>query len=221
MNERYIRNLGALTAAEQTALRGKRVLVAGCGGLGGYLIELLARLGIGELRAADGDVFERSNLNRQLLSAPASLGRNKALAAKERVECIAPETGITAFPDYVTAENAPGLIRGCDAVLDGLDSASARIMLKAACDRERVPFIYGAVGGWTAQAALLLPGIPLPETLCPAEPPEDKSVPAPVPALCAAVQASLCLRLLLGRPVEPGRVYCFDLDDLSAVSFLL
>lgn len=68
MDERYIRNLGALTEEEYALLRSKTVFVAGCGGLGGYLIEMLLRIGVGEIRAADGDVFEASNLNRQLLS---------------------------------------------------------------------------------------------------------------------------------------------------------
>ena len=54
MEERYIRNLGALSEAECALLREKTVLVAGCGGLGGYLIEMLLRLGVGEIRAADG-----------------------------------------------------------------------------------------------------------------------------------------------------------------------
>ena len=75
MEERYIRNLGALSEAECSLLREKTVFVAGCGGLGGYLIEMLLRLGVGEIRAADGDRFETSNLNRQMLSAPALLGR--------------------------------------------------------------------------------------------------------------------------------------------------
>ena len=67
MDERYVRNLGALSERECNLLRTKTVFVAGCGGLGGYLIEMLLRLGVGTIRAADGDAFEASNLNRQLL----------------------------------------------------------------------------------------------------------------------------------------------------------
>ena len=84
MEERYIRNLGALTEQECARLRTKTVFVAGCGGLGGYLIEMLLRLGVGAIRAADGDVFEASNLNRQLLSSTRNLGRSKAAAAANR-----------------------------------------------------------------------------------------------------------------------------------------
>ena len=91
MEERYIRNLGALTEEECAVLRGKTVFVAGCGGLGGYLIEMLLRLGVGEIRAADGDAFEASNLNRQLLSSPSALGQSKAEAAAMRAELVNPD----------------------------------------------------------------------------------------------------------------------------------
>ena len=70
----YTRNIPALTAEECMLLSGKQVAVIGCGGLGGYLIEYLARIGIGSIRCVDGDVFEESNLNRQLLSTPSLLG---------------------------------------------------------------------------------------------------------------------------------------------------
>ena len=66
MDPRYARNVPALSEAECELLRRKRVLVVGCGGLGGHLIDMLARIGIGSLRVVDGDAFEPSNLNRQL-----------------------------------------------------------------------------------------------------------------------------------------------------------
>ena len=85
MEERYSRNGGALSAEEQRQLADASVLVLGCGGLGGYVIELLARIGVGRIAAADGDVFCVSNLNRQLLCTEETLGMNKALAAEARV----------------------------------------------------------------------------------------------------------------------------------------
>ena len=77
MEARYERNIPALTAAECLALRTKRVLVVGCGGLGGHIIDQLARIGVGFLRVVDGDVFEESNLNRQLFSDVTVLGQPK------------------------------------------------------------------------------------------------------------------------------------------------
>jgi molybdopterin-synthase adenylyltransferase len=67
MEKRYLKNEKMLTREENLSLREKKVIVVGCGGLGGHIIEQLARLGIGHITAIDGDVFDESNLNRQLL----------------------------------------------------------------------------------------------------------------------------------------------------------
>jgi tRNA A37 threonylcarbamoyladenosine dehydratase len=82
MEERYFRNLGAISEEEIAALHTKRVCVIGCGGLGGYVIEFLSRIGIGTLTAVDGDCFVLSNLNRQLFNEE-HIGKNKALCAKD------------------------------------------------------------------------------------------------------------------------------------------
>ena len=85
MEDRYARNIPALTEAECLTLRTKRVLVAGCGGLGGHIIDQLARIGVGQLRVVDGDVFEPSNLNRQLLATYDTVGMLKVESAKARI----------------------------------------------------------------------------------------------------------------------------------------
>ncbi|MCR5575568.1 MAG: ThiF family adenylyltransferase, partial [Oscillospiraceae bacterium] len=95
MDERFIRSLGALEEEELAALRGKKLLIAGCGGLGGYLAEYLLRLGAGEIAVADPERFERSNLNRQLYCTEESLGRRKAAAAAERAALVAPDCRFT------------------------------------------------------------------------------------------------------------------------------
>ena len=68
MKERYLRNIEAISEEENTALFDKKVCIIGCGGLGGYITEILARICVVNLIVADGDVFEESNLNRQLYS---------------------------------------------------------------------------------------------------------------------------------------------------------
>ena len=216
MEERYIRNLGALSEEECALLREKTVFVAGCGGLGGYLIEMLLRLGVGEIRAADGDRFDASNLNRQLLSAPALLGKSKAEAAADRAALVNPDVRFTAVPEYVTKENVGQLIRGCDAVLDALDDIASRRMLAKACAEARIPFIHGAIGGWCAQAAIVLPGEDLIETIYPeGDATGSKASLSFTPPFCAALQTALCVRLLTGREVETGKLYVADLLDMK------
>ncbi|MBR5343858.1 MAG: HesA/MoeB/ThiF family protein [Oscillospiraceae bacterium] len=219
MEERYIRNLGALSEAECALLREKTVLVAGCGGLGGYLIEMLLRLGVGEIRAADGDRFEASNLNRQLLSAPALLGKSKAEAAAERAALVNPDVRFVAVPAFVTEENVKELIQGCDAVLDALDNIASRRMLARACSDAQIPMIHGAICGWTAQAAVLLPGDGLLETIYPEGAAlSSKASLSFTPPFCAALQTALCVRLLTGRGIEAGKLYVADLLDMEMAS---
>ena len=212
MDARYERNIPALTEAEWNLLRQKKVLVAGCGGLGGHLLEHLTRIGVGNIRCVDGDVFEPSNLNRQLLSETALLGTGKAAAAAERIRRINPDVRVEAVEEFLTQANVRDLIADCDAVLDGLDNIQSRKILAKACAQERIPYIYGAISGWVAQAAISMPGDRLIETLYPEDTVlTDKSVLSFTPALCAAVQASLCVKLLADRPVKTGTVYYYDL----------
>ena len=212
MDLRHSRNSPALSEGEQAILAGKTVAVIGCGGLGGHLTELLARVGVGSIRCVDGDVFEESNLNRQLLSTMDTLGTSKAKAAAERVTAIDPAVRVTAHPVFLTRDNARELLTGCDAVLDALDSIEARRILSKACTELGIPLVYGAISGWVAQAAVSMPGDGLIDTLFPTDIAlGDKSVLSFTPALCAAMQASLCIKLLVGRPVKTGSISYFDL----------
>lgn len=77
MENRYIRNLTTISEDDMKILKKSKVLVVGCGGLGGYIIEMLSRVGIGNITAMDGDVFDETNLNRQLFSSMSTLGRKK------------------------------------------------------------------------------------------------------------------------------------------------
>lgn len=212
MEDRYLRNIPALTEEECLLLRQKRVLIVGCGGLGGNLISIFSRIGIGNLRIVDGDVFEATNLNRQLFSEVPVLGQNKAKVASDRVVRINPEITVEAVEAFLTEENASALLRDCDIAVDALDNIPGRRLLAAACEKAGLPLVYGAIAGWVAQAALSMPGDKLVETLYPEDTVvRDKSVLSFTPALCASMQASLCVKYLAGRPVETGTIYYFDL----------
>ena len=212
MNPRYERNVPALSEEECNILLGKRVLVVGCGGLGGHLIDMLARIGVGMLRVVDGDVFEPSNLNRQLLSEVPLLGVSKAKAAAAKISRVNPEISVEAVDSFLTEKNVRRLLLFCDVVLDGLDNIESRRILAKECERAGIPYIYGAVNGWVAQAAISMPGDHLVEKLYPeGSVLKNKSVLSFTPALCASIQVSLCVKLLTGRQVETGKLYYFDL----------
>ena len=212
MEPRYARNIPALTKEECLLLQKKRILVVGCGGLGGHIIDQLSRIGVGTLRVCDGDVFESSNLNRQLLSRIPLLGVSKARAAADHIAKVNPDVTVEAVETFMTRKTVHSLIEDCDIVLDALDNIPSRRLLAAACSEAGIPYVYGAIAGWVAQAAISMPGDELIAKLYPQEVEiRDKSVLSFTPALCAAMQVSLCIKLLVGRPVDTGKIFYFDL----------
>lgn len=224
MQERYIRNLGPLTEEECLLLRQRRVFLAGCGGLGGYLLEHLLRAGVGAITVCDGDTIVPSNLNRQLLADMESLGRSKTEAACARAALVNPEAAVEARPVFLTADNALGLIAGHDLALDALDSPAARRILAIACRQAGIPLVHGAIRGWYAQAAVILPDSGMMEQLYPADAPAapDQGSLSPTVGLCAAIQAGEAVKLLCGRPSPlAGRLLWVDLveQEYQVVSF--
>ena len=99
--ERYLKNTGTLQPEEIKLLGKKRVFVAGCGGLGGYILEMLARLGVLNISVADGDAFTAGNLNRQILCTEQNIGMYKTAAAIKRIQEINSEVKFNAHQVYV------------------------------------------------------------------------------------------------------------------------
>ena len=155
---RYDRNVEALSTEECSTLASKHVAIVGCGGLGGLVIEALARIGVGHLRVIDGDVFEESNLNRQLLCTESTLGKEKALVAAERVGVINSEVEAEAIVAYLDEHNAAKLLGGVDCVVDCLDNLEARFWMAHACQHLGIPVVYGAIAGWFGQVCTVYPG---------------------------------------------------------------
>ena len=212
MQARYQRNIPSLTEAESDLLRRKKVAVIGCGGLGGYIIEQLARLGIGTIRIVDGDVFEESNLNRQLYSDVTVLGKPKTEVSRARIAAVNPDVKVESLYGYLDEDNAAGFLRGCDVVMGALDNIYTRRVLEKHCEELGIPYIYGAIHGWVAQAAVDMPGQRLIEKLYPQGAAfRDKSSLSFTPGFCASMQTALCVKYLVGRPVESGTIFYFDL----------
>jgi len=155
---RYQRNRQTLSTADQLRLLRSAVAVVGCGGLGGYVIEELARLGVGQIVAIDPDRFEEHNLNRQLLSSPAALGETKVTAAARRVGEINPAVQLTPVEKAFAADNGRELLAGASVVVDALDSIAVRLELADTCSAMGIPLVHGAIGGWFGHLATQLPG---------------------------------------------------------------
>jgi molybdopterin/thiamine biosynthesis adenylyltransferase len=158
--EAFSRNIGWVTEAEQQALRGKRIAIAGMGGVGGVHLLTLARLGIGAFHAADFDTFGLVNFNRQVGANMSTLGYSKAAVIEAMAKDINPELDIKIFPKGVDAANLDEFLSGVDLYIDGLDffAFDARQATFAACHRLGVPAITAAPLGMGTAVLNFLPG---------------------------------------------------------------
>ena len=156
----FSRNLGWVTAAEQAELRTKRVAIAGLGGVGGFHLLTLVRLGVGAFNLAESDCFSLANFNRQVGAALSTIGRPKLDVMIEMARDINPELDIRTFPAGVTAENTGDFLRGADVYVDGLDffAFDARRTTFAACARLGVPATTAAPLGMGVAVLNFLPG---------------------------------------------------------------
>ena len=158
METRYLRNHCAISPEEQCLLREKRAVVIGLGGLGGYAVECMGRLGVGRMTLVDGDIFEHSNLNRQLLATSTLIGQPKVTAACQRLTEINPLVSINPIQQRLTAENAEEILAGHDVVVDALDNIADRLILESAAFRLQIPLVHGAIAGWSGQLCTVMPG---------------------------------------------------------------
>lgn len=200
---RYAKNFNLLTKEENAHLKSMCVCVIGCGGLGGYIIEMLARLGVGRITAVDGDVFDETNLNRQILSEESLIGHLKADVAKARILRVNSEIFVEAKAVYLNSENAEMILAGHDVVVDALDNVPARRLIQSACEVLNIPFVHGAIAGWYGQVSTIMPGdrtldLLYPESLVKGIETELGN-PSFTPALVASIQVSEVLKLLIGR----------------------
>lgn len=156
----FSRNIGWVTRQEQDALQGKRVAIAGMGGVGGIHLLTLVRLGIGAFHIADFDVFEIQNFNRQVGATLSALNQPKAETLANMALDINPELDIKIFSNGVDEQSLPAFLAGTDLYVDGLDffAFDARQSTFAACATKGIPAITAAPLGMGAALLTFMPG---------------------------------------------------------------
>lgn len=203
---RYDKN-GIFTPEDMTRIKNTKVCVVGCGGLGGYIIEMLARAGVGEITAIDGDVFDDSNMNRQILSKVDNMGCVKVDEAKDRINHVNPDVTFHPVQAFLDETNAQSLIKDAHVVIDALDQIPVRFILQDACQRAGIPLVYGAIAGWYGQISTIMPGDQSLDRIYPdfKKKGMERGVetgignPSFTPALIASIQVSECLKLITGK----------------------
>ena len=151
------RQMSIVTRSEQQRFKDEKITVIGCGGIGGETIEMLARMGIGELVLVDKDAYDLSNLNRQTLATIADLGLTKSDVAAEKVRLINPYFKVTTFYEHVDQTNIEKVIGDSDIVIDALDNVLTRVIVSRAAKEKGIPYIHGAIHGTLGQITVFLP----------------------------------------------------------------
>ena len=155
--EQYKNNLGIMTSEELSSIQNKKIMIVGLGGLGGHVADSLVRLGVKELILVDFDVFEVSNLNRQLYSTHNNLGEYKVNVLREQLHNINPDCSI-----YASIEKVEDLLienlKDVDYIIDAVDSPQTKVHIADLANKLGVPLLHGACAGWYGQVGVILPG---------------------------------------------------------------
>lgn len=218
-DDRYSRNFNTLSLEDQAVLGRSRVCVIGLGGLGGGVCELLARTGVGHLTVVDGDCFDTTNLNRQLLSQEHLLGTLKARAAVDRIQAVNSTVQCTGHELFVNKSNISDIIRGSDLVVDCLDTIDARFVLQEAAQMAGIPIVSGAIAGVAGQVTVIFPKDPGFERIySPKSREASRGIEIQTGNLsfCAAfvssVQVSECIKILIRKGTTlQNKLLIFDL----------
>lgn len=159
-HQAYSRNLGWVTEKEQQSLRGKRVAIAGLGGVGGSHLLTLSRLGIGSFNISDMDHFEVGNFNRQAGAFMSTVGQPKADVLARMAHDINPELDLNVFDEGINEKNLDAFLDGVDLYVDSLDffEIEIRSAVFAACAERNIPAITAGPIGMGVALLNFLPG---------------------------------------------------------------
>lgn len=141
--ERVDRNIGWITKEEQAALRKITIGIAGCGGMGGLLGQIFVRLGIGEVRIADCEAFDVSNINRQFAATRITVGKSKAIETAKKIRETTDDTALLVYPGGICEKTVSNFLDGCDVVCDEIEfwAIAARILLHQAARNKKITIL--------------------------------------------------------------------------------
>ncbi len=222
--ERYGRQiiLPAVGGAGQKKISQAKVLCIGAGGLGSPVALYLAAAGVGTIGLVDSDKVDLSNLQRQILHDSKSIGVAKVESAKKRLLELNPGIKVNVFEERFSAENAAGLVRQFDLVVDGSDNFETRYIANDACFFEKKPLVFGAVFQFEGRATVFSSGGPCYRCVFP-NIPQKGAVPScreagvigAVTGIIGSIQAAEAIKLILQKGESlSGRLLIYD--SLSA-----
>ena len=148
MDEAFARTALLLGQEGMERLAQARVAVFGVGGVGGHVVEALARSGVGALDLIDNDQVCLSNLNRQIIATRATIGQYKVDAARDRIADISPSTQVRVYKTFYTPETAGQFdFTQYDYVVDAIDTVTCKLALVLQAQEAGVPIISSMGAG--------------------------------------------------------------------------
>lgn len=168
MEDRLARTRLLLGDEAMEKLARSTVMVVGCGAVGGFAIEALARSGIGKLILVDFDVVKESNINRQIFALQSTLYQEKAVVARNRIRDISPDIQVEILPVLVNADTIDEVLdRRVDFVIDAIDTLNPKTILIEQLMARGIPFI-SSMGAALKTDASKIAIVPMKKTIhCP------------------------------------------------------
>ena len=224
--KRYSRHvlLPEIGLENQQRISNAKVLVIGAGGLGSPILLYLAAAGVKELGICDFDVVDETNLQRQILFNNLSIGKDKAVEAKEKINQLNPFVKVSVFNEIITAKNAEEIIKNFDLVIDGSDNFATRYLLNDACVILDKPYIWASIYRFDGQVSVFWKKHgPCYRCLHPEPPPTNMvqtcasgGVLASMCATIASLQVTQALQLITGvGDVLIGQVLSYSALETS------
>ncbi|PKK89128.1 MAG: adenylyltransferase [Candidatus Wallbacteria bacterium HGW-Wallbacteria-1] len=150
---------GNLASTPAAALKQAIVLVIGLGGLGSAAALCLARAGVGTLGLVDPDRVEASNLNRQLLHLPSSIGHLKTDSAIASLRAVCPDIELKVHSFALDSTTAPEILHhNYDFIIEATDSGETKMLCNRICLERNLPFCIAGVSGHAGQLTTVIPG---------------------------------------------------------------
>lgn len=219
--ERYARNIALpeIGIKGQERLLAGRALVIGAGGLGSPAALYLAAAGVGTIGIADGDVVDRSNLQRQILHRTSDLGRLKVQSASEKLLALNPDCRVKVYPEFLDERTIRDVVRDYDVVLDATDNFRAKFLINDACVMENRPLVHAGILKFQGQIMTVIPHkSPCYRCVFGSMPPEDDAVKCSkagvigaLPGVIGSLQAMEAVKYLTGAGrLLTGRLLTFD-----------
>lgn len=212
---RYSKDIGAISMQEHEIIRNKKILVAGCGSVGGFVIEGFARLGVGRMMAVDNEAFVMSNLNRQPFSTEKNIGKEKVYVARERVKEINSDVLFSGINDDIRSVK----IEGVDLIFDCSSNIDTKLFLRELSKETRTPLVSASIGGWKGAVCICSPECDVFEREYSAyakELLENGSMTYFTASFAASIMIARALQMLLGRIEKiEGEVIRFDMENFK------